>query len=118
MTEKLSWTRETHADDSVVVYHIRGVLGESTGSFELLEEIKSGLKASPRHVVLDLDEVELITSTGIGLVANCMTDAREQERTLAICSAKKAVDRALHLMGYVDLIPRFDSVDAALASLT
>lgn len=112
----LEWTREAHTEPSAVVYHLTGVLGETTDSYAFLEDVRTHMSEQPAHLILCLHRVEMISSAGIGIIASCLTEAKRDGRTLALCSANRIVHRALDLTGFINMIPHFDSEAEALAA--
>ena len=86
----------------------------TTESFAFLEAFREDLKDSPTHVILDLGGLEMITSTGIGMIGGCLSAAKKDEHTLVLCGANKIVHRALDLTGFINAIPHFDTEQAAL----
>lgn len=112
----LEWTRTIHGDDNAVVYHLTGVLGETSDSYAFLEDVRTHMGEQLAHLIICLGRVEMISSAGIGIIASCLTEAKRDGRTLALCEANRIVHRALDLTGFINMIPHFESEAEALAA--
>ena len=106
----------TRQDGKTVVYRLRGVLGESTYSFDFLEELRRQVRAGPDRIVLDLSGLEYITSSGVGVVAAAYTSARRAEKRLCLAAVPPKVQRVLDICGVFDAVDHFDTEDEAAAS--
>ena len=70
-----------------------------------------------RHLVLDLALVELIDSSFVGLVVSLVARLHEHRRELLITSPVGYVRRTIALVGLPNLVPVYESLDAALGAL-
>ena len=103
----------TRQDGKTFVYRLRGVLGESTYSFEFLEELRRQVKEGPDRIVLNLADLEYITSSGVGVVAAAYTSARRAGKTLCLACVPSKVQRVLDICGVFDTVDHFESEDSA-----
>ena len=101
-------------DRRSLVYRLRGILGESSYSFEFGEEIRRQLKEGPERVVLNLEHVEYITSTGVGVVAAAFTSAKRANKSFVLCAVPRAVRRVLDICGILDVVRAYDTEAEAL----
>ncbi len=70
-----------------------------------------------RHLVLDLARVDLIDSSFVGLVVSLVARLHEHRRELLITRPVGYVRRTLALVGLPNLVPVYESLDAALRAL-
>ncbi len=103
----------TRQDGKTFVYRLRGVLGESTYSFEFLEELRRQVKEGPERIVLNLQELEYITSSGVGVIAAAYTSARRAGKRLCLAAVPSKVQRVLDICGVFDAVDHYDSEDEA-----
>ncbi len=96
-------------DGRSLVYRLRGVLGESTYSYEFGEELRQRLKDGPQRVVLNLEQLEYITSAGVGIIAAAFTSARRTDKTLVLAGVPKHVRRVLDICGILDVLKAYDT---------
>ena len=106
----------TRQDGKTMVYRLRGVLGESTYSFEFLEELRRQVKEGADRIVLNLEHLEYITSSGVGVVAAAYTSARRAEKSFSLVAVPPKVQRVLDICGVFDAVDHYPSEDEAAAS--
>ena len=86
-------------------------------------ELRAGLlslvdDASSRAVILDLDGVTFMDSSGVGAVLSAYRKLRLQQRPLLVANAQPIVARVLDITNVDTVIPVCESVDAALEGCT
>jgi anti-sigma B factor antagonist len=106
----------TRQDGKTFVYRLRGVLGESTYSFDFLEELRRQVKEGPERIVLNLADLEYITSSGVGIIAAAYTSARRAGKTLCLVNVPSKVQRVLDICGVFDAVSHYDSEDEAASA--
>ncbi len=75
------------------------------------ERISSGEK----HLVLDLSEVEFMSSAGLRAILGALKQTRQQGGDLYLAGAQGGVDRVLKMSGVSKILKAYDSVDNAIA---
>ena len=75
------------------------------------ERISSGEK----HLVLDLSEVEFMSSAGLRVILGALKETRRAGGDLYLAGAQKGVDGILRLSGFSKILKVYDSVDNAIA---
>ena len=70
-----------------------------------------------RHLVLDLARVDLIDSAFVGRVVSLVARLHEHRRELLITRPAGYVRRTIALVGLPNLVPVYESPDAALSAL-
>ncbi|MGB2568967.1 STAS domain-containing protein [Micromonospora citrea] len=104
-----------HLDDTTVV--------AATGDIDL--DTGDTLRIALRHaadmgghVVVDLTDVHVIDSTGLGLLVRAHREARDRGATLCLVGPSRFVRTVLHTMRLDPVFPIYDSREEALARLT
>ena len=77
--------------------------------------VSSDLRA-PR-VVVDLNEVSFLDSTGIGVLVGALKRARERGGALHFCNAQARVKRVFEITGLMRALPLHESREAALLAI-
>lgn len=70
------------------------------------------------RIVVDLNEVTFIDSTGIGALVGALKRAREGGGALHFCGAQPRVRRVFEITGLLGALPIFDSREAALGGFS
>ncbi len=102
----------------VQVIRLRGdlKLGEPV---ETLRQTLSGLiEGGELEIVLNLIEVRMIDSSGIGLLVRYLTSLKRLEGTLELVAPSKLAVQTMKLVGVYNLFPVFDTEDAAIMALS
>ena len=107
-----SITIETVAD--VAVCRIHGE-ADSASASTLREAM--GTLAGYRKVVLDFSGVPFIDSAGLGTVIGGTRRIRGAGGDIALCSARRSIDRLLHTVGMDRILPIVDTLAEAIAVL-
>ncbi|MHC5010815.1 MAG: STAS domain-containing protein [Planctomycetota bacterium] len=98
------------------IYRLRGVLGETHFAYELADEMREALQGDLERLILNLSQVEHITSSGVGVVATGFTSAQRARKTFRLVGVTPRVRRILDLSGILGLVQQFETEDEALAS--
>jgi anti-sigma B factor antagonist len=66
--------------------------------------------------VVDLGEVPMVDSSGIGLLVRCLTAAKQSAGSLKLLAPSKFAVQTLRMTGLLNLFEIFDDVEQAVAS--
>jgi anti-anti-sigma factor len=107
-------------DVHVTVLHLRGWL-DAQGEEKLLAAARDAHNEGSRHLLLDLAEVETLTSAGMRAmqkVYKLYTPPGEYFKVayVKICSAPPQVHHILGITGFLMTIPNYETLQAALDS--
>lgn len=107
----------TEPIDGVVVIAIVGELDISTAPRLREELIRRTAELATPKIVLDLAGVDLLDPTGLGVIFEGIKRARLRQGDLALARAEGQVLRDLEITRVLEILPNFESVDQAIASL-
>ncbi len=91
------------------------------GSFDALTAnritgcIDERISSGEKYLVLDLSEVEFMSSAGLRVILGAMKETRQQGGDLYLAGAQAGVDRVLKMSGFSKILKTYDSVDEAVA---
>jgi anti-sigma B factor antagonist len=100
--------------DGLVVITLRGELDIYTVPV-FRREVKS--VAAGRSVVVDMDGITLLDSSGLGAIVALHSKAKEGGGVVAIASTSRPVLRVFEVTGLRSTFPIGDDVDAAIAAI-
>jgi anti-anti-sigma factor len=102
--------------DQVCVLKLKGrlVSGEAVGQFE--NAFQQALATGRTFLILDLEALPYIDSSGIGSVVNALRQANKLGGTVKIVNPPPFVAKTLKMVGILSLFRVYDSTDEALAS--
>lgn len=113
-------TEQKQASVDVTVFHIRGWL-DAQSEEQLLQEARSAYDGGARFLLINMSELDTITSAGIrGLQKLYQMFTPKEDRMkiahLKLCSAPPQIYNVLGITGFLHNIPMYENVDDALES--
>jgi len=100
----------------VKVIKLRGRLSLGETVDRLRATIEDLLGAGNRQLVLDLEELNTVDSSGIGLLTRSLTNAKQHGGSLKLVNPSKFVVQTLKLVGILNLFEVFQDTAVAAAS--
>ena len=100
--------------DPVTVFHLRGWLDAQSEEM-LLTAAREARTAGTNHLVLYLEELTMLTSVGIRAIQKAQK-VFENATDLKLCNAPPNVYHVLKLTGFLQTLPVYESLQAALDS--
>lgn len=109
---------EVRSQTSVKVMKLRGRLnlGDAVDAFR--QTFDDLLAAGDTRFVVDLGEVTMLDSSGIGLLVRCLTGAKQNGGSLKLLNPSKFAVQTLKMTGLLSLFEVFDNLDKAVASFS
>ena len=107
---------ETVEHEGAVVYRMSGVLGDAHQPHDFHEVFLEALPNLPQRIIFNLEKVENMYSAGIGIVANCFTEAKSADKALILCCVPGHIQKILTLTGVMPLLTAVDTEAEALAT--
>lgn len=111
---------EAPSRKDVAVFQISGWL-DAQNEAPLVEAVRGAKAAGAAYVVLDLHELDTITSAGIRAIQasnQILAAAGETGRAarVKLCNATPRIYEVLSMMGLLQAVPTYESVDIAIAA--
>lgn len=100
----------------VELIQLRGPLrlGEAVNEFR--QVLEQSLSTGDTRIVLDLAEVPMIDSSGIGVLMKALASARQRGGNIKLVNPSKFATQTLRMVGLLNLFEVFPDADAAIAS--
>jgi anti-sigma B factor antagonist len=105
-----------HYLGTIASLDMRGKFIKGQGGFQLQMLVDKVLQAGTSKILLNLTEVPIIDSMGIGEIVRAFKRVQEAGGTLKLVGVTDRVYGALKITQLLDLIESFDTEDAAVAS--
>jgi anti-anti-sigma factor len=108
------------ADVPVTVFHVRGWL-DAQSEEQLLEAARTTYDNGARYLLIDMSELDTLTSAGMRAlqkVYQIFTPKEDHLKVahLKLCNAPPQIYNVLGITGFLHNIPMYESIDAALQS--
>ena len=107
---------DVRSQDQVKVIKLRGRLSLGDPVDRLRATVEDLLRTGDTRLVLDLEELATMDSSGIGLLSRALTSAKQQGGSLKLVNPSKFVVQTLKLVGLLNLFEVFPDSQAAAAS--
>jgi len=113
-------SEQTQADVPVTILQLRGWL-DAQSEEQLLEAARSSYDGGARYLLIDMSELDTLTSAGmraIQKVYQIFTPKEDHFKIahLKLCNAPPQIYNVLGITGFLQNIPMYESRDAALQS--
>ena len=107
---------EVRSQGQVKIIKLRGRLTLGEPCDRLRATIEDLIASGDTRLVLDLEELATMDSSGIGLVSRFLTSAKQQGGSLKLVNPSKFVSQSLKLVGLINLFEVFPDSQTAAAS--
>ncbi|HQU70751.1 MAG TPA: STAS domain-containing protein [Calditrichia bacterium] len=101
----------------VAVLRLKGRLTEHHAAQTVQQQIKSRIEAGVVLIVLDLQELSWMNSTGLGSLMAGMSSLRQSGGNVCLARVPEKIHNILMITKLVEIFPIEKSVDAAVAFL-
>lgn len=113
-------TEDVNATVPVTVFHLRGWL-DAQSEGQLLEAARTANDAGAQYLLIDMSELDTLTSAGMRAlqkVYQVFTPKEDRLKVahLKLCNAPPQIYNVLGVTGFLQQIPMYESLDAALQS--
>jgi len=113
-------SEQRQADVPVTIFHLGGWL-DAQGEDKLLEAARTTYDEGARYLLLDMSDLDTLTSAGIRAIQKVYqiyTPKEDQFKVahLKLCNAPPQIYNVLGITGFLHNIPMYASLDDALES--
>jgi anti-sigma B factor antagonist len=102
----------------VQLIELRGALRLGDGVESLRAAVEEAFATGDTKIVVNLAEVPMIDSSGIGVLVKCMASAKQRGGAVKLVNPSKFAVQTLRLVGVLNLFQVFDDEAAAVASFS
>jgi len=107
---------EVRSQGSVKVIKLRGKLSLGDAVDRLRETMADLVDSGDTHIVLDLGDVPMIDSSGIGLLVKSLTSIKQLGGSIRLANPSKFAIQTLKMIGLLNLFEIFEDQQQAVDS--
>jgi anti-sigma B factor antagonist len=107
---------DTRTQDGVKIIKLTGKLGMGPGLDQFNATMGELLGQSQNKIVLDLEEMTMIDSSGIGMLVRYLTTAKQTGGAIKLFKPSKFTVQTLKMVGLLNLFPTYEDLSEAVAS--
>ena len=85
---------------------------------EVTSYLSSKIAGGQHHLVLDLGQVDYMSSAGLRAILSALKESRQEGGDLRLAAAQPGVEKILKLSGFTNILKSFPSVDEAVQSFS
>ena len=100
----------------VKVFKLTGRLNLGDSVERMRQTFDDSVAAGDSRFLIDLEEISMLDSSGIGLLVRCLTAAKQSGGTLKLLKPSKFSVQTLKMTGLLKLFEIFDDSEVAIAS--
>ena len=116
MKKKLEVRSEVR-DETIWVYTLAGGLFGSQEGYSFQNEVRSKVAEGAKGIVIDLEQVDRIDSSGIGILVAIMWSASQGNSCLVLAALSPEAEKILGLAMLLDHIDHAESVELAIEKI-
>ena len=117
MTQKHFRVQHHNEGGHTLVFAVSGHLIGSAEVYAFQEQVRSEIAQGAQRLVIDLSAIEVINSSGIGILVGLMWSASQAGCGLALASLPPKVEKVLGLTKLLDHVAHAATVQEAMAKL-
>lgn len=107
---------ESRRSGEVIIFELSGNLVLGAGDVKLRSAVQNALLEGKLRIVLNLKEVHLIDSTGIGEIMSAHTALDKRGGKLKLCNLGAKAAEILRITGLQTIIETYDTEELAVAA--
>lgn len=107
---------ELRSQEQVKLIKLRGKLSLGDAVDRLRETLYELIDGGDCRIVLDLAEVPMIDSSGIGLLVKALTTAKQRGGSICLLNPSKFTVQTLKMIGLLNLFQTFEDPQQAVSS--
>ena len=106
----------TNEEKNALIVSIKGRL-DAASSPEFEKEMKTFIAAGSNVFIIDLGELEYVSSAGLRSILVIARTLKAKEGQLLLAALKDVVKEVFDISGFGSIIPIYGSLDSALAEI-
>ena len=99
--------------DDVVILRLKGNILSGVDANLIHQMVHEGLEANLRYFILDMQEVSLINSSGVGILIGALTAAKNQGGDVKLAAVSDKVSHIFNMMHLDQVFDLYNSVSDA-----
>src|SRR5256885_3340536 len=107
-----------HQQDGIQIYRLNGDLRRGDPVDGLKSEMENSIAGGAARVVLNLTNVNMVDSSGIGVIVRCHTTAKEKGGSVKLVNPSKFTMQTLKIVGLLNVLEIHPDEAEALQSFS
>lgn len=99
----------------IQIWHLSGKMLGGTCCYDFLETVRENVEQGQKYIILDLADISLANSTGIGVLASIYNAAQGAGGFLTLSGTNERVQAVLKIVNLWLMVKSFDTLEEACA---
>ncbi len=108
---------QTSEKDGVTILALSGKIMGGPEASQINEQVNSLIDQGKHVILVDLDNVEWMNSSGLGILIGAMTTLKNNNGELALVHISDRIRNLLKITKLVDVFKLYDNIDQAIEDL-
>jgi anti-sigma B factor antagonist len=91
----MTFNYKTNKKGSVNIISLQGELIDRNQALMMMSEVEEGISKNENRILLNLQDLRYINSSGLNILINILTKARKSGGEVAICCVNKKIEELL-----------------------
>lgn len=113
----MTFSYTTTQQDGVTIFKLEGNMIDKTQTMGLMEQIDKLISSGKKHIVLDLEGLRYMNSSGLNVLVNILTKARNVGGDVSVCNLSEKVKNLLLVTKLDTIFHILPSVEEAIQRL-
>ncbi|MBU1700848.1 MAG: STAS domain-containing protein [Candidatus Eisenbacteria bacterium] len=100
--------------DDVLVFDLKGPLEGGEESYKIKDVIKGELDGGAKKILLNMDKVSFVNSTGIGIITAAFVSIQNAGAQMKIANANEKISRVMMVTKLLEVFDSYYEEDEAL----
>ncbi|MCP4549776.1 MAG: STAS domain-containing protein [bacterium] len=105
--KKMEWEHLKPENPGVVLFRVTGAMNGNKTCYEFLDEVRQATKGDYRYMVINVEGVERMTSSGIGIICACVTSVANSDGQMYLVGVTERNRALMEIVGLWDQITHF-----------
>jgi anti-sigma B factor antagonist len=101
---------------NICTLKLKGALRSGSAVDEFLKAVHSALDSGHISIVLDLESMPVLDSSGIGAIVNALRLAKKKGGDVKLVKPSEFAEKTFKMVGIVSLFSIYDSEESAIAA--
>lgn len=106
------------SEDGIIIFNVKGKILSKEDSVEISQEVDENIEKENFNIILNLEELEYINSTGLNFIISSFTKMRNAGGELVISAVSKKVEDLLVITKLNTIFTSFKTLTEAKESFT
>ncbi len=107
----------TSEKNGVTILSLKGKILGGPEAGAINDKIHENIESGKKKIVLDMEGLELMNSSGLGILIAAVTTLKNNDGALVLCHVPERTRHLLKMTRLLNVFDLYDSVDEAIAKL-